>query len=357
MQQRAAKWLQALIIAASALGGAWLFVRFFLPWTAPFLVAFFFAALMEGAVRALVRRGWRRGAASGLLTTATLGALIYLFAAFTLKGVESATSLARDSGALISALGQGLRRLEGRAFEYAAAAPHEGVADYMRAAFDALGESFSAIPALASQWALDLVARAAQSTPDALLFLVTASIGTYFISAAFPRVTAFLARQLPEGLRRRAEGLGQDLRASFSGFLRAQLIMMLITFFELLFSFIIMGIRSPAAIAAITALIDALPVFGTGAVLLPWAAGCFILGNVRRALGLICCWALVSLVRSCIQAKLLGDQLGLEPLASLLAIYVGWQICGVWGMLMFPILFVTLRQLNDRGVIRLWRAE
>ena len=114
--------------------------------------------------------------------------------------------------------------------------------------------------------------------------------------------------------------------------------------------------RGALGIAAVTALIDALPVFGTGVVLVPWAIFCLLLGNTGRAIGLIICWAFVNLVRSCTQAKLLGDQIGLDPIASLAAIYVGWRVCGVWGMLLFPILLVTVQQLNDRGVIRLWKS-
>ena len=68
MQQKAAKWLQALIYSAAAVGGVWLAVRFLLPWTAPFLLAFSAAALFEPVVRALMRHGWRRGAAAGVLT-------------------------------------------------------------------------------------------------------------------------------------------------------------------------------------------------------------------------------------------------------------------------------------------------
>ena len=78
MQQKAAKWLQALIYSAAAVGGVWLAVRFLLPWTAPFLLAFSAAALFEPVVRALMRHGWRRGAAAGVLTVAGLAALAYL---------------------------------------------------------------------------------------------------------------------------------------------------------------------------------------------------------------------------------------------------------------------------------------
>ena len=65
---------------------------------------------------------------------------------------------------------------------------------------------------------------------------------------------------------------------------------------------------------------------------------------------------MVNLVRTSVQAKLLGDQIGLDPLASLIAIYVGWRVWSVWGMLLFPVLLVTLQQLNDKGVLRLWKS-
>ncbi len=356
MQQKAAKWLLALIYSAAAVGGVWLAVRFLLPWTAPFLLAFSAAALFEPVVRTLMRHGWRRGAAAGVLTVAGLAALAYLAGALTVRGVEAATDFAREVPGLMQSVGQSLRTLEKRAFAYAAAAP-DGVSDYLKTALDSVSEGFYALPAALSSAALDLVGRAAQSTPDTLLFIVTAGIGSYFISASFPRITAFIALQLPEGFRRRMEGVGHNLKASFGGFLRAQLILMLMTFFELLICFFLLRVKSAVGLAAVTALIDALPVFGTGIVLVPWAVYCLLLGDIRRGIALLMCWGLVNLVRSCTQAKLLGDQIGLDPIASLLAIYVGWQVWGVWGMLLFPILLVTLRQLNDRGVIHLWRTD
>jgi predicted PurR-regulated permease PerM len=128
-----------------------------------------------------------------------------------------------------------------------------------------------------------------------------------------------------------------------------------ITFCELLGAFWLLGIESAPGMAALTAFVDALPLFGTGIILAPWALGCLLLGQSSRGLGLLIAWIAVSLVRNCIEAKLLGDQIGLHPLASLAAMYVGWQVWSVWGMLLFPVLLVTAQQLNDRGVVRLWR--
>ena len=104
----------------------------------------------------------------------------------------------------------------------------------------------------------------------------------------------------------------------------------------------------------LTAVIDALPVLGAGTVLLPWAVYDLLTGNVPLALGLAITYAAVTVLRSAIQAKLLGDQLGLHPLASLAAIYAGWTLWGVMGMLLFPILAICVKQALPG--LELWRG-
>lgn len=355
MQQRALRCLSLLLYMGVAVGAVWLSVRFLLPWGAPFLLALALAALLEHPVRALVRRGWRRGAASALLSVAALSAVLMGLFRLGSRCLSALTELARRSPELVSGMAQGIGRLEGRLLAWIDSAPPE-MAEVLRSALDGLAEALYGVPALLSQSALDAASRAAQYSPDALLFAVTFGIGTYFFSASFPRVMRFLERQLPEEQKRRLEDLGRDLRGSFSGFLRAQLLLMVLTFCELLLAFLLLRVESAFGLAALTALVDALPVFGTGTVLLPWAGGCLLLGDSGRALGLAVTWALVNIVRSAAQAKLLGDQIGLDPLASLIAVYVGWKLGRVWGMLLCPLVAVTLQQLNDRGVVHLWKS-
>lgn len=354
MQQRMLNYLMALAWGAGAVGLVWLTARFLLPWAAPFLLAYAVAALLEIPLRFLLRHGWRRAPTAGLLTVAVLFLVGWGTARLSWRGITAVTDFAKQAPVLMASVGQGLERLQERIMVYISAAPAD-VAQYMMAALDSLGEALYGLPVLLSQWALDALTAIAQASPDILLFLVTAGIGTYFISASFPRTTAFILAQLPEGFRKRMEELSQDIKGSFGGFLRAQAILLLMTFFQLLLAFWLLEVKNPVMLAAVTAVIDALPVFGTGIVLVPWAVYSLILGSTRLGLGLLICWGLVNLVRSCAQAKLLGDQIGLNPLASLLAVYVGWRVWGVWGMLSFPILLVTLQQLNDRGVIRLWK--
>ena len=305
-------------------------------------------------MRALERRGWRRGLTAALLTLTVLGLLAFLAVRLSLWAIAAANRFAVEVPGLMQRIAGTLNTLEQRALLYISTAP-EGAAQYMETAMHAIGDRFYDLPAILSQWALDFLAGAAQRSPDVLLFLVTAGIGTYFFSASFPSVLAFLKAQIPCHVFRHWEGMGQNLKLSFGGLFRAQLLLMGLTFFQLLLVFLLLQVRAAAAAAALTALIDALPVFGTGIVLVPWALWSLLLGQERRAAALLGSWLGINLIRSCVQAKLVGDQIGLNPLASLLAVYLGWQIWGVWGMLLFPVLFVALQQLNERGVIRLWK--
>jgi len=354
MQERLAGYFALLLYSAGAVGLIWLAVRFLLPWAAPFILAWCIAAALETPVKFLVRHRWRRAAASALCTIVALALLVWGMGALLWEGFEKLGVLARELPELMEAVTLRLRELEAMAYSHINAAP-EGSAMFIEMAGSAITDALSTLPAHISKAAVSFLTKTAQASPNTLLFIVTVSIGAYFISSSFPRVNAFLLGQLPEKLRHRLQGLGADLKSSFGGVIRSQLILMAMTFFELILAFWLLGVESILELAALTAIVDALPVFGTGAILLPWALCCLLLGDMGRGTGLIISWLVISVVRNLSQAKLMGDQIGLEPLASLISIYVGWRVWGVGGMLLFPILLVTLQQLNERGIIRLWK--
>ncbi len=345
--------LRLVLYIAAAFGGGFIFIRFLLPWAAPFILAFALAAMMEPLVRALQRCRWKRGAAAAVVTLSFLGVIVFLvvklvayLASFTSQSLEKIPII-------MEKLGENIESLMGRLSNIMAASP-PGIAEILNQNMESAAELLYTLPSLLTQWLPDFLAKAAQRGPDVLLFAVTAGIGTYFISASFPRTTAFIIAQIPPGIKQRFSGFGRDLKGSFGGFIRSQLILMAMTFVQLLIAFWVLGIKNCLLPALITAFVDALPVFGTGIILVPWALYGLLLGNSLQGFGLLVSWLVVSLVRNCAQAKLLGDQIGLEPLASLLAIYVGWQVWNIWGMLLFPLVLVTLQQLNDKGLIKLW---
>ncbi|MBR0353947.1 MAG: sporulation integral membrane protein YtvI [Oscillospiraceae bacterium] len=353
MEKRALRCLELLVIAGTLLGGGWLLLRFVLPGLAPFLPAWLLAALTEPAVRALTRLRIRRAAAAGLVTLGLLALLLFLAARLLSAGITALQELTAQLPELAAALQARIDAAEGALLAMAQKDPGAELA--LKAVLDALSRSLSAVPESLSRAVLGAAGTAAQRSPDVLLFLVTAGLGSFFLSASFPQVRAFLLAQIPPRRLRQLELLTQDLKQSFGGWLRAQLWLMLITFAELLAAFLILRVRAPILAAALTAFVDALPVFGVGAVLVPWAGVALLRGELRLGLGLLISFAVTSLARNILQAKLLGDQIGLDPLSSLLAVYVGWKLCGFWGLLLFPLLLVMLRRLNERGLLRLWK--
>lgn len=354
MQEKAMKCFTLLIYIGAAVGGIWLSIRFILPWAAPFLLAMALASLMEPAVRAMSRRGIKRSFAAGVMTLGLLAFAGWIIFALTSKGISAATDFAKQVPELMDRAGKSMEGLENRLLIFVSSVP-ESVQSYMKTAMDAVGAALYGLPAHISRRMLDFLTVAAQKSPSTLLFAVTAGIGSYFFSASYPSTMAFLSAQLPESLRNKIKLLSKELKTSLGGFFRAQGILMAMSFFELLLAFLLLGIDGAVGIAAVTALIDALPVFGTGVVLVPWAIYCLVLGNYGRALGLLISWGVVNLIRSCTQAKLMGDEIGLNPIVSLAAVYVGWKVWGVWGMLLFPLLFSVLQQLNDKEIIKLWK--
>lgn len=353
MRKEARRCLELLLYAGVAAGGGWLLLRFALPALAPFLLAYAFAAAAEPAVRAMLRLRIRRGAAAAFVTLVLLGLLLFLSVRLTARGIAALNELVSSLPELLAALEAKLRQGEG----WLLAQTHElpGGSAYLEPALDAVREALTAIPADLSRILLGAATAAAQRSPAVLLFLITTALGGFFLSASYPRVRAFLLAQIPPRWLRQLETLAQDLRQSFGGWLRAQALLMLITYAELLAALLLLRVPGAGWIAAVIALVDALPVFGVGAVLVPWAAVALLRGSTALGLGLLLAFAVISLMRDLLQAKLLGDQIGLEPLPSLLSVYAGWRLCGLWGMLLFPLLLVTLRRLNERGVLRLWK--
>ena len=111
------------------------------------------------------------------------------------------------------------------------------------------------------------------------------------------------------------------------------------------------------AIAICTALLDILPVFGTGTVLVPWAVVSFFNGNVGLGIGLLVLYGLITVIRQILEPRLVAMNVGLPPIVTLAGMYLGLQIFGVVGLFAVPITVVMVKVLNEEGVIHIWTAR
>ena len=355
METGGKKAVRAALYGAGAVLGVVLFVKYLLPILWPFLLAFLTAAICEPAADFLSEKcHLRRGVASALCVTIILASLVGFFLLVVVRLIDEAAGLLEELPRLTAGLPQVFERVE-LAFRRMIASAPEGVREYIEGAVDAIGQRAAEIPAQISGWALGKLRAAAAGAPGTVLAVATYVIGAYFISAGFRSVKTFLARQIPESMRKTAHSVKGDLLDGVGRWLRAEAALLGVTFVELTAAFTVMGVEYGAVIALLTALIDALPVFGAGIVLLPWAGVSLLAGEAGRAWGLVITYLVVTLVRQCLEPKLIGDQFGVAPAAALLAMYAGFRLCGVMGMVLFPFGLMLVNQMDTKGYIKLWK--
>lgn len=196
---------------------------------------------------------------------------------------------------------------------------------------------------------------AASSLPDALLTVVFLLAATVLLVCWQEQTLAFIRRQLPPRLLEAAFRLWEYLKGALLGWVKAQGILMAVTFGILVAGLFLLRVQGAVLLSTLIALMDALPVLGAGLALVPWALVELILGNYGRSLGLAGIYAVTLTVRNALEPQVVGKQIGLHPLVALISFFIGWRLAGLMGMLLGPILALILVKLQEWGYSRLWR--
>ncbi|MCL2739987.1 MAG: sporulation integral membrane protein YtvI [Oscillospiraceae bacterium] len=208
-----------------------------------------------------------------------------------------------------------------------------------------------------SNWGIGFATGFINSIPSFLLSLVFMVLLSFFLCFDYNKVIEFLKAQLPPKGAEFIARLKKLSINSFGRYVRAYAIIMGITFVILSIAFLIIGTPNPIGIAAAIAVFDFLPVLGAGSVLAVWAVIELILGNMTYAIGLGVIWAIIMVVRNIIEPKIVGDSLGINPIIAIIAVYAGYRLLGVMGMVLFPILAQILIVLHQSGTIKLYKEN
>ena len=200
--------------------------------------------------------------------------------------------------------------------------------------------------------AVDYITSFAGFLPGFLLRFLFAIVSSFFISVDFPRIKDFIARQITPRQRQMLRMVRENAFGTMGQYVKAYAIIMCITFVELTIGFFIIGLNNAAVIALSIAIFDVLPVLGTGGVMVPWVLISLIVGDTALAIKLAVIYVIVTAVRNVLEPKIVGKQIGLHPLVTLMAMYVGTVLFGVVGLLGLPISITILKNLNDNGTIR-----
>lgn len=190
----------------------------------------------------------------------------------------------------------------------------------------------------------------AKNVPGFLVSVVMALLSSYFFVANKEEVQGYYRKYIPMPLQEKLEIVRKSLKKAFGGYIVAQLKIEVWMYLLLFVGLKIAGVKYVALVALGIAFLDLLPVFGTGTVLIPWAIIKVIGGHYATAVILIALWGIGQLVRQLIQPKIVGESLGMPPIPTLFLLYIGWEIGGVWGMILAVPVGLVFVNLYQEGV-------
>lgn len=348
--------LKKVAIILAAIAGIWAFWRWLLPVLFPFLLGFLIAMLIERPINWMMKRvRLPRWASSLTMTLAILGVLAGITSLLISRIVYETGRLLRQLPDLMTKLPVMSQDINIKLEAVVTAAPIE-LQDFLRSSIDKLVREGVGIPGELYTWLGNFITGLVGALPAIALFGVALTLSVYMLSSDYPGVTQFIIRQIPQKWRGRALQIGRNFMPTLGKWLKAQGILIAINAGLAFIGFMLLRVEYTMIMVGVIAVVDALPIVGSGFVLVPWAAFCFIGGDMRMGIGLLVLFLLLSLVRAVSEPRIVGAQIGLHPLVSLLAIYAGFKLMGVWGMILFPFLAIFIVQFHEWGYIKLWKS-
>jgi len=202
------------------------------------------------------------------------------------------------------------------------------------------------------QWA---ATTAIPALPFMLINIIITIVACCFISMDYDNIANFIKKQFS---RRNSDIISRIKHIAIRTpmrIARAYLIIASITFVELLIGFSLLRFKNAALLAILISIFDIMPVVGCGTIMIPWGIISIITGNVPVGIALLVMQVIVFVVRQFIEPRVVGDQLGLPPIVTLIAFYVGLQTFGAVGMFLFPLALIILKDLQESGDIKIWK--
>lgn len=199
------------------------------------------------------------------------------------------------------------------------------------------------------------------SIPIAFIYITITILSTYFICADKFYILDQLEHHVPRLWVKRCIKHLREISYALGNYLKAEIILVIISFFIVLIGLYIgkftgLKINYPLLCALGIAFVDALPIVGSGAVMIPWAAFSFIEGNVSLALLLVGLYILTLVVRQMVEPKLISNKIGIHPIFTLIAMYTGFKLIGIIGLFLGPIILIILKNIFatmlDEGIVK-----
>lgn len=325
----------------------WLVMRYLLPVLLPFFLGTLLALAAEPAVKLSMRHlKLPRGVSAGLGVTATL---VLLTAALSLVGalaVKELDSLAKTIPDIQNTAQQGMDLLQDWLVGVVQQAP-DGIRPLLTHTAQDLFTDEPKIMEQVTSRLPEIFTSVLGKIPNGALGVGTGILSGFMISSRLPHLKKNFANQLPRSWHEKYLPALKRVRKALGGWLKAQLKLSGITYVIVAAGFLLLRIRYGFLLALLVALVDAVPLLGTGTVLLPWALVALLQGDHLLAIGLLCIYGAAMLTRTVLEPRLVGKHLGLDPLVTLVFLYLGYRFWGIFGMVISPMLATAAKSFTE----------
>lgn len=324
----------------------WSLISFVAPLILPFLLAIFLATAVNPLVDFLAARlRFPRSLAAVTGITLVLGLGVWLLVVMISQLVVELGALSADLPRYASQLKDFLSQAEALYLRFELPA---GAQDALQGGVDSLVGLLADLSRRTVSWLVTWLG----TVPGFFLMLLITIIATFYFSRDRKAIWTSARAALPPAWAARVEAAGQEIGVSLLGYLRAEILLISVTGLQVLAGLLILDINYAVTISIVSALLDILPVVGPGTIFVPWAVWHLALGNYSLGLALGILYVITVIVRYILEPRVLGRNLGLHPLTTLAAIYVGLKTLGPWGVIIGPLVVIVIKSSWQAGFFR-----
>ncbi|HHW18184.1 MAG TPA: sporulation integral membrane protein YtvI [Firmicutes bacterium] len=323
--------------------GIYIFLRFFLPHILPFAIGVFLAFLLDPAVSFISRRlRVSRGFSAFLVLLLLLGSTGF----FLTWGIARIASELSDLYGYFPQYYGEFTRIMGEVLRVAGEVSQRLPEPLARVAQDQWNRLYSVLSRAVSG-AGSLV----RGVPGFSITMIFTILSTYFMIKDRAAIGAFLRSIVPPKAFDSFKNVEVDILTGVAGFVRAQVLLVLLTMVVNVIGLSVLNTRYAVALGLLLAILDILPIVGPGLVYFPWILYHLVWGNVATGVGLAVLYAGVSFLRQVVQTHLVGREMGLHPLVTLISLYIGFRLFGAPGLVYGPLVAILVKGLWASGII------
>lgn len=336
-----------LIIAAMAL----VFWKYLLPILMPFVVGFIIASIVQLPLNALPLKNHRQNQTAAIILCIVFYALLVWCAVFFSAKIFSEITTFADTVPdliyyriypVIYEIGDWILEILG---------PIDmALAQLVNEAGKSIASTLAKYATEFSGWAVKVLASGAISIPGALVTTIVTIVSSFYMAVDYKTVLDFLKQLIPTTHRDNVVELVGYAKTAVLVYIKSYSILFCITFATLWLGFVILSVPYPLGLSFGIAFFDLMPILGVGGILLPWFVIALLMGNIKMGLGILILYLVIAAVRNALEPRIVGKQIGLHPLATLVAMVVGLKLAGLPGMLLLPISLVAITRMRESTV-------